>query len=107
MLFKSVILRSNFPRFSCKYSIKPREWNKILNSYANPSSSQKSKERHQEKEEDEEEDLEMIEEWETKRRVKVFDRFTIILQIFAKRARSRVAKLQVNKPFECLRINYF
>ena len=28
--------------------------------------------------------------------IKVFDRFSMILQIFAKRARSRVAKLQVS-----------
>jgi len=28
--------------------------------------------------------------------IKVFDRFSMILQVFAKRARSRVAKLQVS-----------
>jgi len=32
---------------------------------------------------------------EEKKSVKVFDRFTMILQIFAKRAKTRVAKLQV------------
>ena len=30
-----------------------------------------------------------------KRRVKVFDRFTMILQIFAKRAQTKIARLQV------------
>jgi len=41
-------------------------------------------------EKSEEEELEEIE-----RKIKVFDRFTIILQIFAKRAKTRIAKLQV------------
>jgi len=33
------------------------------------------------------------------RRIRVFDRFTIILQIFAKRAKTRIAKLQIEIAF--------
>ena len=36
-----------------------------------------------------------MDEEDEQKTIKVFDRFTMILQIFAKRARSRVAKLQV------------
>lgn len=47
---------------------------------------------------DEEEEIE-----DEENELRVFDRFTIILQIFAKRAKSNIAKHQVPSCFGCLR----
>jgi len=66
----------------------------INNSLANKSSSVENK-KESESEEEDYEMFEMMDERSAHRRVKVFDRFTIILQIFALRARNKVAKLQV------------
>ena len=48
------------------------------------------------KNKDKDEDIYEDEEEERSQKIKVFDRFTMILQIFAKRARNRVARLQVS-----------
>ena len=49
----------------------------------------------QERENEDEDDDWNDEKREGERRVRVFDRFSVILQIFAKRARTKMAKLQV------------
>ena len=81
---------------SFNLSLKYSKWNKIINFEDDVVPESGSSEKEQNRDTFQEDlDNNNNNQKNSKKRIKVFDRFSIILQIFAKRAQSRVAKLQV------------